>query len=282
MANPVLSKRDLFTPAQPNYIAPNQGLNGFSANQAAAVALAPPPAWQADQTAWAQPEPAVARMTVEDVVQKTAISIGMLFLVAAFSYYFLPFEILMGAGLVGGLVALVVPFVVVRRHAASPIGNILYAIAEGLLLGAFSMLFEYFYPGIILQAVLGTFIAAGVTLVAYRFGGFRVSSRFSKMIRIGMMAFVGVALVNLVLFFCNVNTGLFPGPGEPVSILAWVMASVGIGLAVFCLVEDFQFIEHGVRIGAPRDQGWVAAFGLTVTMVWLYINILRILSYIRR
>jgi len=223
-----------------------------------------------------------ARMTIDDVVQKTAISIGMLFLVAAFGYLFLPPTILFGAGIVGGLVALIVPFFVIRRRAAGPAGNICYAIAEGLLIGAFSKLFEMYYPGIILQAVLGTFMAAGVALVAYRFGGFRISSRFGKMVRIAMFAIVGVALINLGLYFCGVNTGLYPGPGQPVNGWAWALAIIGIGLAVFCLVEDFQFIENGVRIGAPRNQGWVAAFGLTVTMVWLYVNILRLLSYIRR
>jgi len=253
MANPVLSTKGLFTPSQPGYVATGQ-----------------PPAQVVDD-----------RMTFDDVLAKTALSLGGLFLVAAFAYFFLPNTLLYPAGLIGGLAAFIVPFVVMRSRAASPVGNVAYAVAEGLLLAAFSKIFEQSYPGIIVQGVLGTFVAAAVTLVAYRYGGFRLSSKGSKILRLGMFAFVGVALLNLVLFFFGVNTGLFPGPGEPVSILAWVFALLGVGLAVFSLVDDFQYVEAGVRAGAPRSQGWVAAFGLSVTMVWLYINIVRIVSYMR-
>jgi len=255
MTNPVFSTKGLFTPTQPGY--------GPSA-------------------AWQPPAQAVETMTLDDVVQKTAISLGALFLVAASAYFFLPDAVLYPAGVIGGLAAFIVPLIVARRRAASPAVNIAYAVTEGLLVGAFSKIFELVYPGIIVQAVLGTLIAAGVVLVAYRFGGFRVSSRGAKMVRTGLFAFAGVALVNLVLFFCGINIGLFPGPGDPVSVWAWLFALVGVGLAVFSLVDDFQFVEAGVRMGAPRQQGWMAAFGLSVTMVWLYINLLRVLSYIRR
>ena len=249
MANPVLSTRGLFTPSQPGYEAPGQVVND--------------------------------RMTFDDVLAKTAISLGGLFLVAAFAYYLIPPQFLYPVGIIGGLVAFIVPFVVIRSRAASPVGNIAYAVAEGLLLAAFSKIFEQYYPGIIVQAVLGTFMAAAITLIAYRYGGFRISSKGSRILRLGMFAFVGVALLNLVLFFFGINLGLFPGPGEPVSILAWVFALVGVALAVYSLVDDFQYIEAGVNAGAPRSQGWLAAFGLSVTMVWLYVNILRILSYFR-
>ena len=290
MANPVLSTRGLFTPTQPGYVSPAQGVNGnapsqpygyqqYAAGQPSGGAYGPQ-GYGANP--WQPPVQTVNdRMTFDDVLAKTALSLGGLFLVAAFAYFFMPDTILYPVGLIGGLAAVFVPFVVIRRHAASPAGNVAYAIAEGLLLAAFSKVFENYYPGIIVQAVLGTFIAAGVTLVAYRFGGFRISSKGSKYLRLGMMAFVGVALVNLVLFFFGVNTGLFPGPGQAVSLLAWAFALLGVGLAVFSLVDDFQYIEAGVRMGAPRSQGWVAAFGLSVTMVWLYINVLRIISYFR-
>ena len=307
MANPVLSRRGLFTPAQPQYVAP-QAPSGYQMpppgyQQYAAPGQQPgyqqyaapgqqtgypsapgyPPAsgYAPAPGTWQAPARPVETMTIDDVLQKTAISLGMLFLVAAFGFFFLPDQILYPAGLIGGLVAVFVPFLVARRRAASPVVNVVYAIAEGLLVGAFSKLFEMYYPGIVVQAVLGTLMAAAVVLVAYRFAGFRVSSRMSKVLRVAIFAFVGVALVNLVLFFFGIDLGLFPGPGQPVSWLAWGFALLGIGLAVFSLVEDFQFIEAGVRMGAPREQGWVAAFGLSVTMVWLYINILRLLSYIR-
>lgn len=296
MSNPVLSRRGLFTPAQPQYVAPAQGLDGnagmppaggfpgqgYTVGNQAYAAYGQPGYQAGPATGWAPPAQAVERMTIDDVLSKTAISLGMLFLVAASAFYFLPLQILYPVGLVGGLAAFIAPFLVVRRRVANPVGNIVYAIAEGLLIGALTKLFEMYYPGIAIQAVLGTLVTAGVVLVAYRFGGFRVSSKMAKIVRVGMIGFVMVAAINLILFFFNINLGLFPGPGQPVSILAWLLALVGVGLAVFSLVEDFQFVEAGVRMGAPRSQGWLAAFGLSVTMVWLYVNLLRLLSYIRR
>ena len=287
MANPVLSTRGLFTPAGPQYVAPSQGLNGnvpygyqaYAAPGQSGATVQPqfgsawqPPAQTAD----------VERMTFNDVLAKTAISLLLLFLVAASAYIFLPDSILYPAALIGGLAAFIVPLIVARRRSANPALNIFYAIAEGVLVGAFSKIFEAYYPGIVMQAVLGTFLAAAVTWVAYHFGGFRLSSKMVRMVSIGVMAFAGVALVNLGLFFAGINTGLFPGPTGHVSTWAWLVALVGIGLAVFSLVTDLQYIDAAVAMGAPRSQGWVAAFGLSVTMVWLYINILRLLSYIRR
>jgi len=282
MANPVLSTRGLFTATQPQYVAPPQGLDGgvpnmyqgYPAGQGAPQGYGP--------SVWQTPTQPAQTMTLEDVLQKTAISLGALFLVAAAAYIFLPDVILIPAGIIGGLCAFIAPLIVARRRTSSPAVNIFYAATEGLLVGAFSKIFESYYPGIIVQAVLATIIAAAVVLIAYRFGGFRVSSRGAKLVRTGMFAFIGVALVNLVLALFGVNLGLLPGPGQPVSWLAWLFALIGVGLAVFSLIEDFQYIEAGIAAGAPREQGWLAAFGLSVTLVWLYINLLRILSYIRR
>jgi len=302
MTNPVFSTKGLFTPAQPaqpQYMAPNQGLNGYQPyTMPGAPAGYGPQGYGPQQgyapqgygpqqgygpaAPWQSPAEVVEKMTLEDVLQKTAISLGALFLVAACAYVFLPDAVLYPAGLIGGLAAFIAPLIVARRRAASPAVNIIYAVTEGLLVGAFSKIFEQYLPGIIVQAVLGTLIAAGVVLVAYRFGGFRVSSKAAKIVQTGLFAFAGVALVNLILMFAGVNLGLFPGPGDPVSVWAWLLALVGVGLAVFSLVSDFQYVEAGIRMGAPRQQGWMAAFGLSVTMVWLYINLLRILSYIRR
>jgi len=286
MANPVLSTRGLFTPAGPQYAAPAQGVNGNVPGAGYQTYAVPPQGYgqSGNGSQWQPPATTVGieRMTFNDVLTKTAISLTMLFLVAAFSYFLLPNSILYPAAMIGGLAAFIAPLIVAKNRTATPIGNIFYAVAEGVLVGAFSKIFEYYYPGIVVQAVLGTFMAAAVTWVAYHFGGFRLSSKAMRMVSLGVMAFVGVALVNLVLFLFGINTGMFPGPTGPVSIWAWILALVGIGLAVFSLVSDLQYIDAGVRMGAPRSQGWVAAFGLSVTMVWLYINILRLLSYIRR
>jgi len=230
-------------------------------------------------------------MTLDDVLTKTAITVGATIVVAVLTVWatfagLIPVPVLLGAGVVCGLATIIFAFVVALRRKVGPAVAIPFAILEGFFIGAISLLFEMYYPGIVLQAVLATFVAAGMTLAAFRFGGFRLSSKVRKIVTMSMMAFVGVALVNLVLALTGVGgglgLGLFPGPTGAVSGWAWIAALVGVVLAVFSLIDDFQYIEQGIANRAPASESWRAAYGLTVTLVWLYVNLLRILSYIRR
>ena len=107
-----------------------------------------------------------------------------------------------------------------------------------------------------------------------------MTDKFRKMVIIGTMAYAGVLLVNLVLSLFGVNLGIISVTGQ-VSWIALLASAVGVGLAVFNLILDFDYIEQGVAMGAPASESWRGAFGLTVTMVWLYVEILRILSYFR-
>ena len=222
------------------------------------------------------------RMTVDDVITKTAISMGIMMLVAVAAARFIPFTLLMPVALVSGLVAFIVPLVAAVRRSIGPVLAITFALIEGVFIGGFSMLFERSYPGIVLQAVLGTFVAAATTLAAFKFGGFRLSSKVRKIVMLSMIGVVVASLLSFALSFFGINLGLYAGVTGPVSGLAWLFAGIGVVLAVLSLVDDFQSIEQGVAMGAPATESWRAAFGITVTMVWLYTNILRILSYIRR
>jgi len=105
-----------------------------------------------------------------------------------------------------------------------------------------------------------------------------VSSKFRRMVMIGTMAYAGVLLVNFILSFFGLA---FITAGN-LTVFALLASAIGVGLAVFNLILDFDYIEQGVAMGAPASESWRGAFGLTVTMVWLYIEILRILSYFRR
>ena len=132
----------------------------------------------------------------------------------------------------------------------------------------------------VVSAVLATFVTAAATLAVYKFFNIRVTAKFRKMVTIGTMALAGVFLVNFVLAMFGINTGL-RAVGSNAGLLAIGVSILAVCLAVFNLVIDFDYIERGIASQAPAHESWRAAFGITVTMVWLYIEILRILSYFR-
>jgi uncharacterized YccA/Bax inhibitor family protein len=221
-------------------------------------------------------------MTLDDVLTKSALTMGLLVLVAALSWLFLPLQLLLPAAVLCGLVSVIFPLVAAFRRKVGPVVAFGFAILEGVFLGGLSKLFESYYEGIVFQAVVGTFMAAGATLAAFHFGKIRLSSKFRRIVYISLIAYAGVFLLNFVLSLFGVNLGLVAGMTGQVPVLAWIAALVGVVLAVLSLIDDFQSIENGIKIGAPARQSWMAAYGLTVTMVFLYTKILRILSYIRR
>jgi uncharacterized YccA/Bax inhibitor family protein len=223
-------------------------------------------------------------MTIDDVLTKAAILLGAVAAVAVLSWKFLGhnLEILLPAALVCGLASFIIPMVAAFRRSMGPVPALIYAVLEGVFLGGLSGLFELYYPGIVVQAVLGTLMATGVTLAAFHFGKVRLSGKVQQILFISLTAYAGVALLNFVLYLFGIDLGLIAPMTGKVGLLAWGFALLGVVLAVVSLIDDFQFIEAGVQAGAPRKTSWVAAFGLTVTLVFLYVKILRILSYIRR
>jgi uncharacterized YccA/Bax inhibitor family protein len=277
-------------PGQPATGQPGFAPSGFAPSGfTPAGSQQPPtgPGW-AQPTWQAPPVPTSQRvMTLDDVLTKTALTLGTTVIIAVLAGWAtitlnLPLQSLWVVGIVCGLATIIFPFVAAARRKVGPGIAIPFAILEGVFIGAISLLFEMVYPGIVIQAVVATFVAAGLTLAAFKFGKFRLSGRMRKIVMMSMFAYVGVALLNLVLFLFGINLGLFPGPTGSVSWLAWLAAGLGVVLAVLSLVDDFQFIEQGIANRVPAQESWRAAYGLTVTLVWLYVNLLRILSYIRR
>ena len=268
-SNPILSKQDAFTPAAPQY-------NENPYNQEPAGYPQYPGSPQAPV------QSLEGRMTFDDVVTKTAVTMGVLIISAALAWRFVPdalyFPALIGSGLIGFILVMVVSF----RHKVSPSLVLLYAALEGVFIGMISKVFESLYDGIVVQAVIGTFAAAAVTLAAYKFFNIRVTPKFRKVVIIATISFAVALLINFLLSLVGVNLGLVDGGTGAVSMLAVVFSLIGATLAVLNLVLDFDYIEQGVAMGAPASESWRGAFGLTVTMVWLYIELLRLLSYIRR
>ena len=154
-----------------------------------------------------------------------------------------------------------------------------YAAFEGLLLGAISRVFEQRYPGIAVQAVTGTVMVAAGMLFVYKIGAIRVTPKFTQIVVGATIGVFGLMIVNLVAYLLHARRARAarrqqPGAGHRFSLLCIVIASMN-------LVMDFDMIERGIRQGAPAKFAWYAAFGLVVTLVWLYIEILRLLSYLR-
>lgn len=282
--NPVLSKPDTW--AQPAQYAGPQQPGQFAQGQPGQYGYGYPQDQfgQQPQDPYGQPQPsqpAQGVMTIDDVITKTAVTMGVLVLSAALTYLFMPLQFIQPAMIVGGLVAFGVVLLVSFRRKVNPAFVLAYSVIEGVFIGAVSLLFETIYPGIVTPAVLGTFVAAGATLAAYKAFRIRITGQFRKMVVIGTMAYAGVLLVNLVLSLFGVNLGIISITGS-VSWIALLASAIGVGLAVMNLILDFDYIEQGIALRAPASESWRGAFGLTVTMVWLYVEILRILSYFRR
>jgi len=179
-----------------------------------------------------------------------------------------------GIGAVGGFI---VALITIFAKKAAPITSPIYAVLEGLFLGGISALVEARFPGIAAQATFATFGTLFGLLIAYRSGLIKATENF----KLGVFAATGgIALLYLITFVLS-----FFGKSIP---YIHQSGAIGIGFSVFVviiaalnLVLDFDFIENGAAAGAPKYMEWYAAFGLLVTLVWLYIEILRLLSKIR-
>ncbi|KFC52993.1 membrane protein [Micrococcus luteus] len=208
------------------------------------------------------------RMTYNDVVGKTGLML-VLVVVAGAVGWFSP-----GLMIVGAIAGLVLGLVNSFKREPSPVLIMLYALAEGLFLGGISAVFEASYPGIVVQAVLGTFSVFAVMLALYTSGKFRPTPRMTKIVMTAMLGYLVFMLVNLVLTWtgiANLRTGS----------LGLIIGAIAVLLAAYSLTMDFEMAAVGVKNGAPQKYSWSVAFGLTVTLVWLYIEILRILSILR-
>ncbi len=212
------------------------------------------------------------RMTVDDVVGRTALLLAVAFVTGGVTWALDLGALAFPAALVGFGLAL---FILVKQ-VTNPVLIIAYAAVEGIFLGGISQLFNDRYPGIVVQAVVGTAGVTAVVLALYRSGKIRVTPKFTKMVIGATMGFVVLIMVNLVAgIFTSGGLGLREGP------LGIVFGLVAIGLASMNLVLDFDMVEKGARAGIPTRYGWFAAFGIMITLVWLYVEMLRLLSILR-
>ena len=261
----------------------SEGFNGRRTSQSGVTYPdynAPAPtSWGAGAGAPQAPEyaPAQAPMTLDSVVQKTGITLGLVVLVAALTWVFIPDGALGLAWMGGAIVGFALGMVLSFKRVISPALVLVYAAAQGLFIGAMSKTFEMMFgDGIVVGAVMGTLAAVAGTLAAYKFFNIQVSDKFRKWVVAAMFGFVAVVLLDFVLGFFGAAIG-FNGFGP----LGLIMSVVGLGLGVLMLILDFDFVERGIAARLPEQESWRAAFGLTVTIIWIYIEILRILAILR-
>ena len=220
-------------------------------------------------------------MTVNGTVNRTGILLCLLMFTAIFSWdraysAVNPGELypwLIGSGIAGFIVALITVF----KKTAAPITAPIYAAIEGILLGMLSAFYEMQFPGLVFQAILLTFGTLFALLMAYRSGVIKATENF----KLGVFAATGgiglIYLTTFILSFFGLSIPYIHGSGT-IGILFSLFVVV---IAALNLVLDFDFIERGAERGAPKYMEWYAAFGLLVTLIWLYIEMLRLLSKLR-
>jgi uncharacterized YccA/Bax inhibitor family protein len=212
------------------------------------------------------------RMTYEDTIIKIVISFVVLLVGAAVGWV-VPI-LAIPAAIAGFVLALVNIF----KKKPSRGLVLAYAAVEGVFVGGISAIFADQYDGIVTQAVLGTLAVVGVTLALFATGKVRESKRATQIFMVAIFGYAAFSLVNFIL----VATGVLDGFGLRDSpVLNVVIGVVVVLLAAYSLVMDFTTIKTGVERGAPRVYGWQAAFGIMVTVVWLYTEILRLLAIFR-
>ena len=251
-----------------------------SSNPVLGKAFNQPNNMQVDQLEQSYNAPAASsirtgRMTIEDVVAKTGFLFAILVVVGAIAW---GANLGQGALLIGFLGGFVLAMVISFSKTIKPGLVVAYAALQGLALGTISKYYETFYPGIVSQAVIGTIAAFAGVLFMYRSGRLRATPQFTRAVMGAAIGYFILGLVSLVASFFGVGQGYgFYG----VSGLGLLLAVAGVALASFFLVLDFDQIEKGVAAGVPEKESWRASFGLMVTIVWLYLEVLRLLSILR-
>ena len=221
---------------------------------------------------YSEPIPAGERLTMNDVMVKTGINLGLVAVGAAVAWYM---PVLLFLGMVGGLVlGLVNSF----KKKVSPVLVMTYALMEGLLLGGLSAVVDMRYPGVAIQAVLATLAVAGTTLALFANGKLRATPKLNKIFMIGAIGYLAYGFISIL------GAGIFGSALGSVSLfgipLGLIVGLFAVALATYSLLLDFTTTSEAVEAGLPERESWRLAFGLTASLVWLYVEILRVLMYL--
>ena len=218
------------------------------------------------------------KMTIQGVVEKGVITFGIM-LLSGLSIWGLALtgspEIAFTLSIVGWVFGFIFFFVMIFTGLAdNPIAVLTYAALQGLFLGGTTLMFEAYYSGIAIQAFLGTTAVFGGMLIIYRTGIIPVTENFRIAIFSAMSAIFMIYILTLILSLFGIGVPYIHSNG-PIGIGFSILV---IGIAALCLASDFDFVEKGVENGAPKSMEWRAVFGLLVTLVWIYLEMLRLLA----
>lgn len=231
------------------------------------------------------------RMSYGDVIAKTAGLFGMLVVAAAVTWaltWFVNPALGLGLAVLGSFGALGIGIAMMFFKTPRPALTWAFAVCEGLLVGGYSAYLELIFPGIVVQAMLATFAVVATVLVLFRFGKVRTSPRLTKIVMVAMIGYAVFSLFNLGYMLLGPMLGA-PSAGMfglrsqevfgiPLGLIIGVLAVL---MGAYMLVMDFELIENGVKAGAPRSFGWIAAYSLVSTVVFIYIEILRLIAILR-
>lgn len=219
----------------------------------------------------------MGRMTYENTIQKTVGAFAVLLVFAAVGW-FVP-----GLWIIGGIVGFVLALVNIFKKEPSPALILAYAGAQGLFVGGISAFYQSMWEGIVVQAVVATLVVVGVTLALFASGKIRASKRATQIFLVAMIGYAVFSLVNFGLMAFGVTSSMFglrdvTFLGMPLGFWLGILVVL---MAAYSLVLDFDSVKTGVERGAPAKYGWTAAFGIMVTVIWLYLEILRLLAILR-
>ncbi|MEW1904189.1 MULTISPECIES: Bax inhibitor-1/YccA family protein [unclassified Streptomyces] len=294
-SNPVFSRRGFsrdngyagFNAQQPQAGGPAVGTNPYATGTPYAGDATNPYAtnpYAPQDTQLGAPQQARGNvMTIDDVVSRTAMTLGTVVLTAVLSWLLLPVDSAnlgksYGIAIGAALVALVLSLVQSFKRKPSPALILGYAAFEGVFLGVISAAVStYIADGVVIQAVLGTMAVFAGVLIAYKMGWIRVNRRFYGFVMAAAMGFMLLMVTNLLFAVFAGGDGLGFRSGG----LGILFGVIGIILGACFLALDFKQVEDGVNYGAPREEAWLAAFGLTMTLVWIYLEMLRLLSILQ-
>lgn len=283
MSNPVFDNNAIFRdPKKARQQAQRGAQRSGTVLQGSATATAGYDAAALDQM-YSAPSATTAqtgRLTYDDVIMKTGGLLTVVVVMAALTWFVVPETLRMPAMIGGALIGFVLGLVNSFKKSPSPALITLYGAAEGVFLGGISSFFEVAYPGIVTQAVLATMATFAACLVLFRSGKVRVTPKFTRWLLISMVGYLVFSMVNILLMVLHVGgTGTF-GPLRG-GFLGIVVGLFAVGLAAAMLIVDFDSIKRGVEQGVPAKFAWTAAFGLVVTLVWMYLEFLRLIAIFR-
>jgi uncharacterized YccA/Bax inhibitor family protein len=248
--------------------------------------MAPPTGYDTNYTRGYSAEAAPRTMTMDDVVVRTVALLAITGIFGAGAWVLLPpaspitFLAAFGSSIAGLVLGLVIAF----RRVTSPAVIVPYAVLQGVALGVISRAFESWYSGIVIQAVVGTFGIFAVMAVLYKLKVLRATPRFTKFVIGALIGVVVLSFANWIFYMFGLNLGLrdYSNSGGSVGWLPIVFSIVIIVVGALTFILDFDAVEQGIRYGLPEKYAWYCAFGILVGLIFLYYEILRLLSYLRR